>query len=485
MTRRPRGWRSARAWDTKRTDVGGGPTAASVPSAAPVTGPTPYLPGGRAQLLTRLAAAPRAKISFSLAAIILYLWVIHSYKLAIGDVAIGAALVAVLLKPGTIRVPPPLMFFAGFVAWSAIGLVVSLNQQATYDELVVLVKVWLVVFVIFNGIQSAAQLRVLVIAWLGIFALYPLRGAFYNQFVCHCTPAGRVAWNFVFENPNDLAALSFLPLGLAALVALIEPAKLWRNLAVGGIVFLGLLIFLTQSRGAMIALIITALWTILSRRRARDFLFIAAAAVVVWLAAPDSVWQRLGGLMNVSVDKGMRGVDDERSAESRWLIWKVAAKVIRSQPATGVGLAMYPYHHGATVRSVSNLPTVQGQRDAHSTYLRVAAETGLIGLGLYLALCFSTFGYVRRVRKEIGNTRPREQQALLMLQLSLVALLIAAFFGSFGVFVYAYLHFGAVLLVADVLKREPWPTPANALSATQPVDKSFVGATRLSARRGY
>lgn len=483
MTRRPRGWRSARAWDAKRTDVGElpGATGASMPSAPPVTGPPS--PAGRAQLLARLAAAPRAKISFSLAAIILYLWVIHSYKLAIGDVAIGAALAAVVLG-GRIRIPTPLIFFAGFVAWSALGLVVSVDRQATYNELVLLVKVWLVIFVIFNGIQSAAQLRVLVIAWLGIFALYPLRGAFYNQFVCHCTPLGRVAWNFVFENPNDLAALSFLPLGLAVMVVLIESRKLWRNLALCGIMFIGLLIFLTQSRGAMIALILTAMWTILSRRRPRDLLVIAAAAVVVWVAAPNTVWKRLTGLLNVSVEQGMRGVDQERSAESRWLIWKVAARVIQSEPATGVGLAMYPYHHGRTVRSVSNLPTIQGQRDAHSTYLRVGAETGLIGLGLYLAMCWSTFAYVRRVRKEIGNTRPREQQALLMLQLSLAALLIAAFFGSFGVFVYAYLHFGAVLLVSDVLGRESWPLSATALPATPPVSRSFVGATRLSARRG-
>lgn len=485
MSRRPRGWRSARTWGKAlETGAESQDSTASVPSTMSAVPATARDSQGR--FLQRFAAIPHARFSFSLVAIIVYLWVIHSYKLAIGDVAIGSALVAVLVRPGKLRIPTPLVVFAAFIAWAAVGMLVSLNPRATYEELSLLVKVWLVIFVIFNGVQSAQQLRILVIAWLAIFALYPLRGAYYNQFICHCTPAGRVAWNFVFENPNDLAALSFLPLGLAVCVALLERARLWRNLALVGIVFLGLLIFLTQSRGAMIALILTALWTIFSRRRPRDLAVMALAALVVWIAAPDTVWKRLSGLMNVSVESGMEGVDPERSAESRWLIWKVAANVFMSSPATGVGLAMYPLHHARTARNVSDLPTIQGMRDAHSTYLRLAAETGLPGLLLYLGICVSTFAYSSRIRRAIKNTRPREHQALLMLELSLAALLIAAFFGSFGVFVYAYLHFGALLVVAEVLKNEPWALPASKQQmATRSVDGSFAGAARLSARRSF
>jgi O-antigen ligase len=419
-------------------------------------------------------------------AIMVYLWVIHSYKLAIGDVAIGSALVAVFITPGRIRIPRPLVYFGVFVGWAAIGMGISQNPQATYDEWVVLVKVWLVIFALFNGVRTAHELRVLVIAWLGLFALYPLRGAYYNQFICHCTPAGRVAWNFVFNNPNDLAALCFLPLGLAALIMLVEKRKLWKNLALAGIMSLTLLIFLTQSRGAMIALILTALWVLLSRRRARDFVVMALAAGVIALLAPDSVWTRLSGLKNASIDKGMSGVDEERSAESRWLIWKVAVAVTKSSPLTGVGLSQYPINHQVTAPTISRLRTIQGRRDAHSTYLRVSAETGIPGLLLYLCICGSTFAYLKKIRTELKPTRPRESQALYMLQLSLAALLISAFFGSFGTFVYAYLHFGAVIVVADVLSREPWPSkvPEYQVGA-QPVVASFARNSRLSPRRSY
>ena len=485
MTRRLRGWRSARAWDAAQSGVRQGPDDDVMPvaSAAWSSNATPAAAARRAPFFGRLPAQASTRLSFVLAAIIVYLWVIHSYKLAIGTVAIGAALGAVLLRPDRIRIPAPLIFLAAFGLWSAVGLSISSNSaSASFDQLLVFAKVWAVVFVIFNGVQSARELRILVIAWLGLFALYPLRGAFYNQFICHCTPGGRVAWNFVFENPNDLAALTFLPLGLAAVVVLLERAKLWRYMALFGIVCLGLLIALTQSRGALIALIVTGLLTIASRRQPRDVLVIGAAALVVWIIAPKAVWTRLSGLMNASVEQGMVGVDEERSAESRWLIWKVATAVIKTAPATGVGLGTYPEHHAVTAPTISPIVQIQGKLSAHSTYLTVTAETGFIGLFLYLSFCLSTFAYVRRVRKSLRNTRPREHQALLILQLSLVALLIAALFGSFGVFVYAYLHFGAVLVVAEILRREPWPLPA---SSPAPVEELFVGAPRVSARRSF
>lgn len=432
-----------------------------------------------------MAAAPQARLSFAVAAIIVYLWVIHSYKLAIGDVAIGSALVAVILAPGRLRLPQPLMLFGVFVAWSAIGIGISQDPKATYDAWFNLVKVWLVIFVLFNGVRSAHQLRILSIAWLGVFALYPLRGAYYNQFICHCMPAERISWNFVFNNPNDLAALSFLPLGLAACVAMLETRKLWRNLAFVGILALGLLIFLTQSRGAIIALALTALWTLLRRRRARDLVVMALAAVTIAIIAPDSVWTRLGGLSNASIDRGMRGVDEEKSAESRWLIWKVAIAVTKSSPLTGVGLSQYPNAHNVTAPTISRSREIQGRRDAHSTYLRLSAETGIPGLLIYLAICASTFAYVGRIRKEIKDVRPREQQALFVLQLSLAALLIAAFFGSFGTFVYAYLHFCVVLLAAEVFRRESWPSGVReGQAAGQPV-AAFARQSRLSPRRSY
>ncbi len=453
MRRSVRGWRSARHWGTGiqgRSDP-----ALSGGGAGVVAGERVSVPATMPQ--------QAARFSLGLVALIYYLWVIHSYKTGLADLAPAGLLVGVLVRGGTLRIPAPLKVMGLLVLWSSLGLAVTMDQQVTLDSVLTIGKLWVILFCLMNIVRNAADLRIAVIAWLGVYALYPLRGAYYNQFICHCTEFGRVAWNFIFANPNDLAALSMMPLGMAGGMVYVERVKVWRLAAIAGVAALTLLIMLTQSRGAMLGVgFATVLLILGSRRKGRDLFILLAVFAVAAVLAPRGVWTRLAGLTNVSVQSGMQGVDPEGSAEARWQIWGIAAHTIRENPVFGVGAGMMPAAHLAEARRRNAEANVQGARDTHSTYLRLAAETGIPGLAIYLTMWGVLFHQIRRVRRKIAATRTRDSQFLMFLELSLAAFSVTALFGTFGWVSFTYLMIGMAWLAASILEHETWYVPPSA-----------------------
>ena len=457
-----RGWRSSRS---ERAAVAAAAVAAQPAVPSPVARPFFSVP------------QEPLRLGVGLVALAFYLWLIHSYKLiGGGDVAVACLIVGVFVRGGSIRVPVPLQFFLAFIAWNALGLTVTTNTIETTDAIIALVKLWIIAFAVVNVVRTAAELRFMVIAWLAVFAFYPVRGAFFNQYICHCTEFGRVAWNFAFGNPNDLAALTLIPLGLAGGVATVERTKLFRWAAFVGVGVLGLLVMLTQSRGALLALGASGMLLFMtSRRKARDFSLLVLLFGIAAIFAPKTVWTRLAGLSNASVQGGMSGVDPEGSAEARWQLWKIAAATARDNPLLGVGPGMMPVvSRFATLRENMNI-TVRGYRDTHSTYLRIAAETGFPGLALYMAIWLSVFWRVRVARRAVAASRHGDHQMLFYLELAMVAFMVASLFGTYGNVSFTYLSICVAWLAAEILHKEPWYGSAQSVAAPMGVP---VHATR-------
>jgi O-antigen ligase len=402
---------------------------------------------------------PQQPLRFGLGLIALtfYLWLIHSYKLAAGDIAVIGLALGVLVRGSNIRFPLPLVFFGLFILWGCLGLGVTENLQRTSDALVSLGKLWIIAFCVLNVVRNAAEFRFVVIAWLALFAVYPVRGALYNQYICQCTTFNRVAWNFVFSNPNDLAALAMLPLGLSAGVATVERVKFFRLSALAGVLILALIVMLTQSRGAILALGAAAvLLALTSRHKGRDAILLLLLVGGAAVFAPKAVWERVAGLSNVSVEEGMQGVDQEGSAEARWQIWVIAARTIRENPVLGVGAAMMPVRHRWESGRLNLPDTMRGERDTHSTYLRIAAELGVPALILYVLMWASVFWRVRQVRRSIAHVRPKDHQFLFFLELAMLAYMVASLFGSYGALSFTYLIIAVAWLAAEILERETW-----------------------------
>lgn len=461
MRHRQAGWRSARPVPAPppRADFAPG-RAVVTPGAAPAT-------TGRGRRRVRLANAASAfraspfvaaltpQWSVSFVALLAYTYAAVTYGLPLVTPAMVVAVIALPLERERPVVPVFLIVFALFVAWAGAGYSSSYDTAGTVDQTTVLAKVLLITFVTANVIRQPWRLRMFMIFFLACFATYPTRGTLVNYFVVGYTKFGRALWNYIYSNSNDLAALTFFPLALSVAVALTEKKGWIRTAALVGMAVLPLVILLTQSRGALIALVVTGLMFFVSQsrgKRVRSLLTAAAVAIMIIPFVPKSAWDRFSLMKNLTSTSTIVEADPEGSAEARYNIWRVATTIIKSHPISGIGLGAYPRAHAAFAPRVGVPDAALGLRDTHSTYLNVAAETGIPGLLLFLTVLGVVVVPCERTRRRAKGT-PRATQ-LLALELGLLAFLLAGVFGSFAKLSFLYIQLAVMWALTTVTNRE-------------------------------
>lgn len=384
-----------------------------------------------------------------------YIYAITTYRFPIGDVSIVLALIGLLTMKEPIRVPGLLKGLALFLLWGVVGFALSNYPQAVYDRLDAMVKLWLIALVAANALRTREQLRFFLVFWLGCFALYPVRGAFFNYYLYHENLFGRAIWNYIFSNPNDLAAFCILQLSMALGLNALEgkgPVRLATRL---GLAMVSLLILLTKSRGAFLGFavfLLFALWGQRRRGRAIGITLVVAAALIV--VAPSNVLDRVFALKKIEATGSVAAADEEGSAEQRYEIWKVARLIISEHPVAGVGLGAYPREHELASRRPQFNPTAWGRRDTHSTYLNVTAETGFVGIIIFVSTYLATFIAVDSTRRRLRKIRPLTGQTVYAMECGALGFFIAAIFGSMAHVSFLVLHFVTMWCILDLMKRE-------------------------------
>lgn len=378
----------------------------------------------------------------TVAGLLLYLLVITSYRLPLGGFAIGLALYSFLLQRGSVRFPPYLGWLTAFGIWSFVAAMQTDYPDAVHPQVVMLLKLSLIVLVAANAMQTRAQMRLFMVFFLGCFALWPLRGAMFNFFFYHNDMDGRAIWNQLYGNPNDLGAIALLQLSMAVTLLETEPKGWVRWCAVLGVILIPMLILMTQSRGVFLGLLVFVAITLVGqRRRLRLLVRLGVIALLLAAVVPAGVWDRVGTLRHATSTTTLDEVDGaEGSARQRYEIWRVAGKIIRDHPVTGVGLGAYKPNHEQYALQPEFNPTAQGGRDTHSLYLNVLAETGYPGLLLYLGMVLTVFIAAERTRRRCRGVLDTAARQLLVLEAGLVAFLAAATFGSLPYLPHFLLH---------------------------------------------
>lgn len=380
---------------------------------------------------------------FTLGGFLLYLVVMTSYRLPVGDVAIAIALGGVLIQSGSVRLPGYLAWLTAFVVWAFVTSTGSAYPDWVSPQLTALAKLCLIVFVAANAMRTRWQVRVFMVFFLGCFALFPLRGAMFNFFLYGSDVQGRAAWNMLYSNPNDLGAMALLQLSMALALLASEPKGWVRWAAAVGVFALPMLILMTQSRGVFLGLVAFIAIVLAGQGRGRIQMIMRMGALAVGLAAvvPTDVWDRLGTLQHATSTATLNEVDGEGgSAQQRSEIWKVAFKIIGDHPVTGVGIGAYKPNHATYALDPEFNPTAQGWRDTHSLYFNVLAETGYPGLLLYLGLLASVFITAEKTRRACTGIMDAAARQLLLLEAGLVGFLIASIFSSMPYLPHLLLH---------------------------------------------
>jgi putative inorganic carbon (hco3(-)) transporter len=168
-----------------------------------------------------------------------------------------------------------------------------------------------------------------------------------------------------------------------------------------GVVTLAMLICLlvTFSRGGWIGFLcggLIFLAAVLKHCRLRSKVILSSAAIgllAFTLILPQSVKNKVEAVGNIDFKTGqtligrLKSMVDIHYASNahRLKLWKQAAQVIRDFPLTGCGLNTYSYF-------VKKYPSfVGGSMYPHNSFLQMTAETGFVGLLVFLALLISFF----------------------------------------------------------------------------------------------
>jgi O-antigen ligase len=406
-----------------------------------------------------LPASPFAGVEWSIAfvAFLVYVMSITTQRFAVGTTTMGVALFTLMLERRPIRFPPMVLWAVALLMWGFVGWTTTAYPDVVLDQLIELAKVCGVILVGVNVITTRGRLRTLLIVMLVCFWIYPIRGTLLN-YVSGETLQGRAIWNSIYSNPNDLAGLCILQLALVLGMLEVERERWVKLLALPAALVLPLIILLTQSRGAFIALAIFGV--IVARkhaRTARTAVVLGAALVALVFLTPADVWTRLGTIGQSTPVEQKQMTEAEASAVQRLEILRVAEAIIAANPITGVGAGAYGDAHYVYSQSPRFDPMARGRKDTHNTYLNLMAETGLVGFACFAALVVVMLREARRARKKLRAAQPALASQLFYMELGAYGYLIAGIWGSYGELVVTYFYFAILYAAARLLARDAMP----------------------------
>lgn len=288
----------------------------------------------------------------------------------------GAAAISILLGAGLatrrLKFPPaPTMWWILFSSWAAVTAVWALDLQTSLDGFPTTLAV-LALYIVSSCFRyTETELRaVTFLAILGgcvaaIWTAYLFRqGNFYEMGE---TRASLIAGGRA-TNPDLLAMTLLLPISLAFGSFLSSKrgiAKAGMLLAIA-ITTLGL--FLTMSRGAVVALIVM-LFVYLYRLRVRSRLVVPLVLLAILLCFMPSVF--FARFREASANGGSGRLD----------IWKVGLTAFGHYGFFGAGLYNFPLayaHYAGEAHHFAGLA-----RDSHNIYLSMGVELGLVGVLLF------------------------------------------------------------------------------------------------------
>lgn len=199
-----------------------------------------------------------------------------------------------------------------------------------------------------------------------------------------------------FGDPNVFAQYLLVFAALALFRAMDERSLLLR---LAGLAALGLnlaALLYTFSRGAIIALALTVLVVCVLRRISlKTLLVMAALGTALVLAAPDNFTSRLTTLSSFLPGEGAENPVQEISFRGRLSENLAGVLMFFDYPVLGAGPGNYPGLYQQYAADIG-LEYRSTERTTHNLFLQLAAETGALGLGLFLSIVAAVVRDLRR-----------------------------------------------------------------------------------------
>ncbi len=242
-----------------------------------------------------------------------------------------------------------------------------------------LVKILFVVVLLTGLAADLRRFRVLYIVVAMATAFWAIKGGLKVILLGPHQVYGRT-----YDN-NLFALMSVMTLPMIFYFGLSVKHARWRALLLIFSALMCLGIIGSRSRAGFVAFAVVLLcmaWS--SRYRMRAVFAVGLVAVVAFTLSGQEVQQRIVSIIEYRTDK---------SAKSRFNTWKAAEHLLRDSPLIGVGFNNF---------EIAKDRYFGGAKAAHNVFLQNAAELGLLGHPIWLAIVLgsliSIYRFMRRTR---------------------------------------------------------------------------------------
>lgn len=366
--------------------------------------------------------------------------------------------------------PAILLGFYGLVGFTS--LLYAADPGRTQNALVEFAKGSLLLFTVILALRRKESLRYTVWALLaaGIFmatltVYQQLTGTFTNTYggfaqtevknIVGAVSDYRVSGPVGSTNYYALILVALVPLALDRLWH--EEKTLLRILALWALIACTLSVIFTFSRGGFLALIVV--WVLMLVRHSFSPARMAmglALLFVVWQFIPANYTERMTTTLNL-LPGSEQDIRSEVSFRGRTSEVLVAWQIFADRPLWGVGLNNYKHYYQEYAQPLG-WDNRREERSAHSLYLEIAAETGLIGLAAFSAIIGVAFWRAHGARQSFMRAGQYDEAALIWaLAVSLIGYLVASLFlhGAYPRFFWLWI--GIMLALSQVAATQAAP----------------------------
>lgn len=270
----------------------------------------------------------------------------------------------------------PAKLLIAFLAMICISVLFSYWQSQSFSIATDYMKQIALFVLIVNLVKSLDRLKIFIgvfvaaCAYHGIAAVIDFSGGGGERLTGISEP--------YFGDPNDLALSLVMVLPLAWWLSTIVQSQ-WSRLALYGAMLAMIAgIVATQSRGGLLSLIaaIFILIAFQGRQMLGTLAIILTAAIAFSVVVlPSDVFERYRTITEYQKDE---------SAMTRLAVWTAGITMCADHPLTGVGAGAFESVYGQHYIDRKGAGNIW--RAAHSSYVEIAAELGVIGIILFIAI---------------------------------------------------------------------------------------------------
>ena len=342
---------------------------------------------------------------------------------------------------------------------------VAKDRYASVEQIVKIAKAFVILLVVVYSLQSQASWKRVV--WLVILsttflatlgAYQVITGNFDQTFwgLAAVTPdVTQMRLSGSVGDPNFYGQVlaAVLPL---ALYRLLDEQKPGLKFIAGGSAFLLVFAILNSySRGAFLAMVVTLILIAIERRKFSLVVLVALATLVMMQFLPEGYTERIETLSIFTRDDAT--VHSEGSFRGRTSEMTSGLLMFTEHPLLGVGVGNYETNYQDYAIRLG-LEQRTEDREAHSLYLEIAAETGLPGLitfgGLFVSLLIG-FAQARR-KSKLLDKHSDWPTWITSLQMSFSSYLVTSIFlhGAFIRYLFFLVALGATAIhLSDHLQK--------------------------------